>query len=62
MKTTFIIVSLFIVSSTIISPQLQEGSVLIGGGFTGKIESLDNSNYRDGGYTTAVEGDGENLY
>jgi hypothetical protein len=41
MKTTFIIVSLFIIPSTIISPQLQEGSVLLGGGFTGKVESND---------------------
>ena len=57
MKTTFIIVSLFIGTSTFIYPQLKNGSFLVGGGFTGKIESLDNSNYRNGGYTTTVEGD-----
>ena len=51
MKTTFIIVSLFIVSSTIIFPQLKNGSFLVGGGFTGKIESFDNSNYSRSGTT-----------
>jgi len=51
MKTTFIIVSLFIVSSTIIYPQLKNGSFIVGGGFTGKIESSDNSNSSGSGTT-----------
>ena len=43
MKTTPIIISLLIVSSNIILPQLKEGSFLVGGGLNGKIESFDYS-------------------
>ena len=47
MKTKFIFISLFIVSSTIIFPQLQTGSFLVGGGLTGKIEFFDFSTGSD---------------
>jgi len=53
MKTALINISLFILSSTIIFPQLQEGSYLVGGGLTGKVESIDS---KSNGYTTKVEG------
>jgi len=48
MNVTFIFISLFICSSTIIFPQLQQGSFLAGGGFSGKIETVDRS--RGGNY------------
>jgi hypothetical protein len=47
----------FIISSTIIFPQLKNGSFLVGGGFTGMIESLDNSYYTEYDYTSKWEGD-----
>ena len=53
MKTTTIFISLFIFSSTIIFPQLQEGSFLVGGGLTGKVESIDS---KSSGYTSKTEG------